>query len=175
MSAVIHQNSIEADDTKVSRTSLLREAGGEGECVGRRASVRYNWKRKHSRWQVSDFILQVWQFSPQFAVFTLMKEDRRGGLIFIFFLPGVCIGARFIRFQGIFSARGAEKKKKKQRSRLNCVGCRCFSSFWLSQIGVCQDLKYCSSILLSSNSRHLHLSVWVALNYRDEKKQRKLF
>lgn len=48
MSAVIHQHSIEADDTEVSRTSLLREAGGEGEGVGRRAHTCRNWKEKTS-------------------------------------------------------------------------------------------------------------------------------
>lgn len=49
MSTVIDQNSIEADDTKVSRASLLREASGEGEGVGRRAQSRLNWEKKHAR------------------------------------------------------------------------------------------------------------------------------
>lgn len=49
MSAVIHQHPVEADDAKVSRTCLLREASGEGESVSGSAHVRRNWKKKTSR------------------------------------------------------------------------------------------------------------------------------
>lgn len=45
MSTVIDQNSIEADDTEVSRASLLREASREGEGVIRRAHSRLNWMK----------------------------------------------------------------------------------------------------------------------------------
>lgn len=49
MSSVIHQHPIEADDTKVSRTMLLREASGEGEGVSGNAHLRRNWKKKTSK------------------------------------------------------------------------------------------------------------------------------
>lgn len=170
MSSVIHQHPIEADDTKVSRTMLLREASGEGKGVSRSAHHRRNWKKKNIQgstlapWfccvvrKPNFFKYFILKIVLLFTVFTWLKKEKDGliFLLIIFFYP---VSELVLGSSGSRESSLQGELQKRQRNT-DCIliveDVHISSSFDIRrQVGMCELPRsevwtYCLSILFSS-------------------------